>query len=396
MTKVRDIPKDFNLYEMYIVIINNKGKVFLIFAIITAIGIWKASNLSINGSVLIAPAETTIFSKYSYVNISMKNKGFEERFDRDKIFVMVKERFENSKTLIEVLKNKNLVKEATVGMSNLEKQRAYFDYAKLFKLERIGMITETSDDTYWTVSFTWSDREEGFAIIEETLHKILKKIQQDLVAELLVVAKSLETKDKQLLKELEVTQANITETAIFLITAKKIHLTEQAAIARELGIDKPAKMEMQLLKERSDTSYESLRKDQIEDFRRGMITKSMEERSTSPIDYLQGYISLEKEIELINNRTLEVNLILLPEYITTKIDIFKIQNDITSQELMSFVNFVKKDDSQAWITMGLIDITSSKKSIIITLSIFFGGLIGICYVLINNFMIREKQKYLDS
>ena len=199
-----------------------------------------------------------------------------------------------------------------------------------------------------------------------------------------------------MLKELEVTQANITETAIFLITAKKIHLTEQAAIARELGIDKPAKMEMQLLKERSDTSYESLRKDQIEDFRRGMITKSMEERSTSPIDYLQGYISLEKEIELINNRTLEVNLILLPEYITTKIDIFKIQNDITSQELMSFVNFVKKDDSQAWITMGLIDITSSKKSIIITLSIFFGGLIGICYVLINNFMIREKQKYLDS
>ena len=371
MTKAKNKPDDLNVYGMYLEVLNNKSTILLITFIITAFGFWKASQIPEQGAIVIRPAESTLFSKYQNINATMVASGFEQRFGTETIFEMVQDEFKNKKVLVEILKNRTYVKKATFGMNELNQRLAYFEYAKLFNLERIGIITETQDMSQIIISYTWPDGYDAIAIIQETIQAVIKKVQQNLIEELLVGAEVKELSNQRLLRELEIKLENLAISAEIALDARKIFLIEQAAIAREMKLDNPnTSGDIHFVHDGSLLKLPSLNR-----------------------EYLRGYISIEKEINLLSDRSSRTQLLLTPEYLAIQDTINATKNDTIAKELRDLVNIIKNDTNiSKWISYNMLDTPHSKRPVIIILSLFLGLLVGISYTSFRKFFRREKQR----
>ena len=231
-----------------------------------------------------------------------------------------------------VLSNNKNIKENISQLSKNKQQQILYNYAKLFTVVKSD---SKEDYTYYTLNFTWHDQEEVKDILSQALTLTVKNLE------------------KSVFTELE-DYLEIKKNATYTKDREKIrYLKEQSLIARELGLRKLILDEDTLREILEDN--DRLRKKNLRAEVKGY--------------FLKGYMIIEKEIKIIENR----------KY-TSLIDI---ETEINNLKALS-INWV---DYNIFL-IDTFSLKNSKKNLI--KSIVAGLIFGIFYVLLSNSFKSRK------
>ena len=160
------------------------------------------------------------------------------------------------------------------------------------------------------------------------------------------------------------------------------HLTEQAAIARKLGIAKQTSIPQTSI-------YQSLNT---------QGTESLNNRPSKTVTeiplYLRGYDALEKEIELIKSRHDKRAFVEgVPPLEQKKLALAKDQTPERAERLFAATPVMKSGDFQA--VSFAVEATEfeykSNRALMLALAVVVGGMIGVVYVLIASAMRGRRE-----
>ena len=229
----------------------------------------------------------------------------------------------------------------------------------------------------WTLQFEFNDEGKWLAALAEIKDTANKNVRNTVKSRFDNLFASGKQKRAFAMEDLDA-QVSVLTTAYDNETASRLaHLTEQAAIAKKLGISKQTSIPQPSI-------YQNL------------ITRSAESLDNKPrkIDsgaplYLRGYDALEKEIELINSRQDKRPFIegLLPLE-QKKLALAKDQTPERAERLFAATPVIKSDDFQA----ASFDVAAthfqykSEQMLTLALAAVVGGIIGVVYVLIAGAM----------
>jgi LPS O-antigen subunit length determinant protein (WzzB/FepE family) len=341
-------------------------------------------------STPVQTAKFSVFLPYISLNNLLKEKGFNfdneinasgYKFDDETIFATFVVEFNDYEEMVDVLSEVEFVKQSTKDLNDKDKQRALIGFAKKFKI-----IPPSKNENKWFLKFEWHDDYEGRRLFDDAIQKVLfniQKISENNVEEL---AKLIEIQN---LVQLETLQNELSLIKLNQKTEqrKRIHyLTEQSAIATELGID-INKLDAVSLNQSSQKAIK-LNINASEGLYTGDILYD-------PSYYMRGYKAINKEIALLNSRSDEEVLLMADSYVELSGKITSIKNDLSSSQLKNAAKLIQSDNSGNWIEfdLELADAKSQKKSkLYVALSIVVGGIIGIALVLIRNANRKRKEK----
>ena len=326
----------------------------------------------------IQSASQSVFVPYTSLNNLLREQGllFDKvknkngyKFDSDSVFEMFVVEFNDYEEMIDVLKKNDFVKNLVKDLNKVEKERLLINLAKSFAI----VPPTNKKKKNWLLKFYWHDVYDGIQLfnsaIEQTLINI-KKSSKDNVDEL---AKSIDIQNSHQLERLN-KQLEIIELKQSLQDKKLLqYLNEQYTIAKHLKIAEN--------KLKSNSSQ---------------LSVLLGENSINIAYYLRGYKAIEKEMNVIKNRTLEERLLASATYIKIKKNIINIENDLTSTQLKASSKLIEFDNPKNWVEfdLSLSDSMSRKNPIIYyTVSILLGGLVGVVYVIISNASRNRKDKF---
>ncbi len=235
---------------------------------------------------------------------------------------------------------------------------------------------------HWTLQLEFNDQSKWLAALAElkdTANKNVRNAVKSRFDNLLASAKQKRAFD---IEDLDAQISIIIAAYDAEILSRLAHLTEQAAIARKLGIAKQTSIPQPSI-------YQSLntRGDESPNNRTSKIETEI------PL-YLRGYDALEKEIELINSRQDKRPFIegLLPLE-QKKLVLSKDQTPERAERLFAETPVIKSGNFQA--AAFDVDATDfvykSKRALMLLLAAVVGGMIGVVYVLIAGAMRGRRE-----
>ena len=252
---------EIDLIETIFTVWEKKFSVILIILISFLIGVSyiKLSPNIYEGSIVIKPSEDKGFENFLMLNENIRSalvvdqKGIIKKFTNE---------FMDYQELIAILKKNKNIEEEIYQLSNVDKQKRLYAYAKRFHIQvpnsKAGILN-------YSIKYTWHELDEGGNILDQAVALTLKNVNKAIFEEL---NQSIDTK-------LNIEKnANVEEIII---------LTGQASIARELGI------------EDNQNPTQSLSKSSI----------LFNINNETPPYYLRGYKAIELELVLLKNRQYE-------------------------------------------------------------------------------------------
>ena len=153
-------------------------------------------------------------------------------------------------------------------------------------------------------------------------------------------------------------------------------MTEQSAIAKELRIESN-RLDANAL---SQTSQNAI---------------SFNVSSADVPYYLRGFKAIDKELELMENRSEKDNLLNAENYIEVKEKISLLEKDLSSSQLRKISEVLENYNSNDWVEFNLViaDVESQKRSkLYVILAILLGGMVGVIYVFASNSNAIRKRK----
>lgn len=224
---------------------------------------------------------------------------------------------------------------------------------------------------FWTVGLKYNDEQKWKAVLTEVddrAQEVVKKALQSRFNTALLVAKQ---ENSHQLEDLNIQISNLVSDYDRKILDRIAFLSEQAAIARKLGVSKNT----------------------IEAQRFGASNSMVTNVKTDTPFYLRGYEAIEKEIELIvardNKKAFVEGLLELEQQKRALLQDKKLER---AQQLFATTPVMSdKDFSAVTMKVAATEVVSkSKWLLILALSIVLSGMIGVIYVLIAN-AIRNRR-----
>jgi LPS O-antigen subunit length determinant protein (WzzB/FepE family) len=283
---------------------------------------------------------------------------------------------------IEQLDERTLFEEAIhkyqlLDIENFEDKQAY-DEAVIALASSIEILppinvdgTEREDvKRFWTIGFEYNDDAKWKKVllsVDSLANQSVQRILQQSFRTSLSVAKQ-----KQIfeLEDLDLLITNALEDYERTTSDRLAYLSEQASIARKLGVAKNT-IEAQTFSAQN-----------------GMIANVETKRPF----YLRGYEAIEKEIELIKSRTKKEAFVsglleLEQKQRTLKQDKTLERADIlfASTPIMSTNDF-----SDVSVTVDATEI-EDKKMLMLALSVVIGGMVGVFYVFFSSAVRKRKE-----
>lgn len=235
---------------------------------------------------------------------------------------------------------------------------------------------------YWTLQFEFNDEVKWLAAlaeIKDTANKNVRNAVKSRFENLLVSAKQ---KRAFAIEDLDAQISILTAAYDSENMSRIAHLTEQAAIARKLGISKQTGIPQPSI-------YQSLNTQRAEnpDNRPNVI------ESVIPL-YLRGYDALEKEVELIKARRNKRAFIdELPSLEQKKLTLAKDRTPERADRLFAETPVIRSGDFQA--AAFDVDATEfkykSNRTLMLALAAVVGAMIGVVYVLIASAMRGRRE-----
>lgn len=331
-------------------------------------------------STSIQTGNQSVFLKYTSINALLKKEGLlfdgetnpnGYRIDSDSIFEQFVVEFNDYEEMVDALSSSEYVQEAIKNLDEIDKQGVLIAFAKSFELK-----APTKNAENWHLSFEWHDNLEGVRLFDDAILKTLVNIRNVAKENIDDLATAVDIRNSRELESLH-NEMSLIENKQMGRDKKRIqYLIEQSAIAKELGIERN-KLDPNGLTQSSKNGI-SL--------------------SFSSIDvpyYLRGYKAIDKEIELIRNRTQEQMLLSADNYLELKEKVVSLENDLASSQLRDASKTIEIDNSNDWVEfdMALADSKSQRKSkLYVALSIVSGGMIGVLFVLVSNAVRKRRER----
>ena len=330
--------KNYPIYDheidfivLFKIVWDSKIKVVLITLISFLVGLGYISQIPVNylTSLTISPHKTTEFLKIDNIREMLESNqslepGQPDILDKkDDLSQLYLARFINEladyEEFLATIKNTKKVQEDFSKLNNKDQKIKLFQYAKLFKIDAPKNLNKN-----YILNFKWHDPEETMKILQDTLNLTSNNLKIDINNEL---NNALELKKKLLMNNDKV---------------RLDYLKEQSAIARALNV-------VDNQTESGNLNYQS--------------SASFFMNIENIAYYLRGYKAIDKEIELIQNRSYQ-NL----EFIKQEI------NDLKDLK----INYVDYN-------VYLIEIETLKNTkLILMVSTLLGLIIGVFFVTIFN------------
>ena len=373
---------EIDLFEVFETLWDGKWKIIATTFVVALVGV--AFSLvqpnSYQVSTSIQTGNQSVFLKYTSINALLKKEGLlfdgvtnpnGYRIDSDSIFEQFVVEFNDYEEMVDALSSSEYVQEAIKNLDEIDKQGVLIAFAKSFELK-----APTKNVENWHLSFEWHDDLEGRQLLKDAILKTLVNIRNAAKENIDVLATAVDTRNSRELESLH-NEMSLIENKQMGRDKKRIqYLIEQSAIAKELGIERN-KLDPNGLTQSSKNGI-SL--------------------SFSSIDvpyYLRGYKAIDKELELIRNRTQEQMLLSANNYLALKERVVSLENDLASSQLRDASKTIEIDNPNDWIEfdMALADSKSQRKSkLYVALSIVSGGMIGVLFVLVSNAVRKRRER----
>lgn len=372
---------EIDLMELLLRLWDGKWQIIAATFIATTIG-FVFSSLQPNSyrvSTTIENGSQSVFLPYLSLNDLLREKellfdsesnpnGFS--FNSVSVFNMFVAEFNDYKEMVGALTSSAHVRKSIEGLSEKDKQKALINLAKSFKLQ-----PPTKNNKKWLLSYTWHDESEGSSLFYAALQQTLINVQTATANNINELAMAIDTGNTRKLQNLNNMLSLLELQRRETDNARIQYLTEQAAIATELGIE-PNLLDKTALSESSQNGDE--------------FNFSL---SHTPY-YLRGSKAINKEIALIRNRSDEEALLMSEGYLEIKQEIILVENDLSSNQLKNASKAIANDSPTDWVSfdLTLVESVSQKKSILfIALAAVLGGILGALFVLISH-AVRNYKK----
>ena len=374
MSKNR-LPNDLeiDLFETFSTLWDGKRKIIATIFIVALLGtslFFALPNLyKITGPI--KQSEESVFFPFISLNELLETSKIDLRIDKEKIFTMFVAEFNDYEEILEILSKNEYVKQSLEGLDEIDKQAVLIEFAKLFKLK-----PPTKQRTNWLLSLEWHDELDGMRIIDEAFQKVLVNTKLKLIEGLDELAFRLDQRKDTQIEALERKLDIIRKNGIVEARQKKLFLKEQAAIAKELNIEKNNLNATNLAVYGGENDTVSFNPSQV------------------PF-YLRGYKAIDKEISQIETRSSEEELLSARDYVNTMREYIYVENDIAPSQFRKASLMLANLSSDNWINFDLrfVDIKSEKNPVLYAIfSLALGGMIGIFYTLISNVNRKRKGK----
>jgi LPS O-antigen subunit length determinant protein (WzzB/FepE family) len=235
---------------------------------------------------------------------------------------------------------------------------------------------------HWTLKFEFNDDGKWLAALAELKDTANKNVRNTVKSRFDNLLASVKQKRAFDIEDLDAQISIMIATYDSEILRRLVHLTEQAAIARKLGISKQTSIPQPSI-------YQSLNTQGVE----SLANRTSKIETEIPL-YLRGYDALEKEIELIKARQDKRAFIegLLPLE-QKKLALAKDQTPERAERLFAEAPVMKSGDFQA----ASFDVAAtefedkSKRTLMLALAAVVGGMIGVVYVLIASAMRGRRE-----
>jgi LPS O-antigen subunit length determinant protein (WzzB/FepE family) len=317
--------------------------------------------------VPISPAPASTFIPYLPLNEVIRKNGFEYHLDEEKTFSMFVSELNDYQEFIDVLGRDKGIVEELEGIKAEEKRAFLIAIAKEFKLIE-------SNDGGWFITFEWGSVDGGKAILHEVLSEILTNVKHNIVADIVAFRYAAEQRRSYKKADVEASIQLIKKTTELDNKQRLLFLSEQAAIARELGL-----------------KIDSL---DINGLVRQDEGKSLLSVFSSGIPfYLRGYKAIDKEVELIASRSSEELLSLNKKSVELQKELIELENHVGIEQLDSGKVFIEQAKPEKWVIFNieLANVSENKSfSLYILLPALLGAFFG-ALVIITISMLRDPK-----
>ena len=332
-------------------------------------------------------ANQSVFLPYNSLNYLLNENSnnlegpINVEIDSSSIFEMFIDEFNGYKAAIATLSEDEFIMKSMEGLDEISKQRELINYARSFKLTQMTSELSKSRGTkdYWLLSNTSADKSVSLRLFNKIIQQTLINVQKKAISNINKVIGLAE--DIRLIK-LEKLRNNLYLIKLNYLKEIKKHmkyLSEQAAIAKDLGIQSHSFDENNLAKLQFSLNVN------VSDF---------------PY-YLRGTKAINQEIAVMQNRSEEDLLLFSDEYNAVKKEIFSIENNLLLSQLRAAADLVATDNANNWINFNFNFVDSKSLSLkknwlIFFFSIVLGGMMGVIYVFFSNATRMRRNKVVKT
>ena len=377
---------EIDLFKLFETLWDGKWKIIATTFVAAVIGVCfsflKPSSYEVSSSI--QSGKQSVFVQYKSLHNLLQDNGLlyqaEENpngfiFDSASVFKMFILEFNDYEEMVDAVGKSEFVQKTIKDLDDNGKQRALISFAKAFKLEALS-----KNEGIWTLTYEWHDELEGMRLSKDAFLQTLSNIKNRSVSNINDLANALDIQNTINIDKLRNKISIIKENQINKNKKRIQYLLEQAAIAKELGIETNG-LDSNALSQTSNN----------------VISLSV-----TPNDipyYLRGYKAINKEISLIENRSDEENLLNADGYLQTLEELFSLETDLTPSQLRNASEVIANDNANDWVEFNFdfANVKSQKKSsVYVALSIALGGMVGVMYVLILNAIRKRKQNLANA
>ena len=242
---------------------------------------------------------------------------------------------------------------------------------QLISLARsFGILRNSGNDKERILSFTWHNDEEGKRLFNDAILLTLKNVKKTLINDLNLLSEMIGEKNKRKIEKIN-DQINTSKSFIELEIKKRMQfLNEHYTIAKEMNIERNT------------------------NFPVNIVTGGFK---NTPY-YLRGYQAIKKEMDIINSRSIQEQLLTSLHYTELKHQLLEMQNYRSSNQLKIIANEMKDHTPDKWVNfnLDLADTKSQKRYYTyIILSVILGLMLGLIYILTYT-SINKRKTYLEK
>ena len=395
--KLKTKSDEIDIGNIILILWNEKIKIILIVLIFASIGVFNIYRQapSFLFSLDIKASQDSKFIKFIPINQILRNSKISSSDEIDKksflnsyhinsefIFDKFINEFKDYEELMFILKNNTYVKEIINGKSEKDQKQILANFAK--SIVSFQPVNENNDKLI--IDFSWHDVNQFKKILDDTMKLVLLNLKKSVVNDVKNLADSIEKNNLYALEPLELRLKLFNKTQNEFDLSRLQYLTEQSKIAKALDIkDNQLDYLTLLLTEKS-----KLEPAQYNRLIQSDIYFSLDQEAPY---YLRGYKVIDKEIELIKNRDYRSTIFSSPKIGRTIEKINEINSDLSSKQLIKYLNIIKSDNETKWVDYDLlylnVNSVNNKKSTLIRF-ILLGLVFAIFYVFVAQVIKSQK------
>lgn len=394
---------DIDFFEYFEATIDAKWKVVAItfFAVLVGVSFTLLKTNSFKVSTPINPPGQSEMVKYKSVNDLLKEKGmfFNEelnplgyKLDSQTIFNAFVVEFNDYNEMIEVLSKNNYVNQAIKDLDMVEKQRALTYFARQFEL-----TPPSKKVKYWRLQFEWHDDYEGRSLLNDAIQLTLINVRSNVKNDLYALAKARDLENSFKLESNREELITMAKSQLNKDKKRMTFLIAQSAIAKELDIPENTDYAKGVggTPSKEPTSRSNISLNFLPGPRQKIFVPYYlrENFSSDNPYYLRGYKAIDKELQLMKDRSQDELLVNAEGNIDIMDRIIEIENDLTPSQLINTAKYIEANSPKDWVEYNLevaASVPQKKPLLYIALSILIGGMLSIIYVLIS-YTIRKRK-----